>query len=349
MLVLATVSGLIPLQTSAARTETIPASATTTTTLEASTTTTQTEPERLEIIGVGYPGSIPTGGSFTVDVKVRYVLNSPTDVVVDLYENAGPLLASNRTMLSGDGREDYDLAVTAPSMATRWQLNIHLQGEFKQPIYIDVVQQPPTKVKVYIYAIDDSNRQHSYNIQDVTKIAGAQIRVEYSGFSQVLTTGSSYPGPYVEVDENSNVTVTLVQNPSVWTFAGQWDVYTISWTAGDSRSFNAGTSNKHVSASFNPVLQETNSYWPWGVMVVAIVISAVALVIFKFRRKPIAQSRPNETLDEEVRRSTHASEGDQDMRYVEYLAKLEELKTRGQISEETHLKLKDEYWKRFHP
>jgi hypothetical protein len=36
-----------------------------------------------------------------------------------------------------------------------------------------------------------------------------------------------------------------------------------------------------------------------------------------------------------------------DVRYVEYLAKLEELKTRGEISEETYGRLKDEYWKKF--
>jgi len=35
-----------------------------------------------------------------------------------------------------------------------------------------------------------------------------------------------------------------------------------------------------------------------------------------------------------------------DTRYVEYLARLEELRTRGEISEQTYQKLKDEYWKR---
>lgn len=36
-----------------------------------------------------------------------------------------------------------------------------------------------------------------------------------------------------------------------------------------------------------------------------------------------------------------------DALYVEYLAKLEELKTRGEISGETYRRLKDEYWKKF--
>jgi hypothetical protein len=98
------------------------------------------EPERLEIAYVEYPRSVRTGESFVIDVTVRYVLNSPREVVVDLYENAGPLLASKRMMLSAEGSAIYDLMVTAPSTARRWQLNIHLQGEYKQSIYIDVGQ-----------------------------------------------------------------------------------------------------------------------------------------------------------------------------------------------------------------
>jgi hypothetical protein len=37
----------------------------------------------------------------------------------------------------------------------------------------------------------------------------------------------------------------------------------------------------------------------------------------------------------------------QENRYIRYVAKLEELRTRGDISEETYLKLKDEYWRKF--
>jgi uncharacterized membrane protein len=37
----------------------------------------------------------------------------------------------------------------------------------------------------------------------------------------------------------------------------------------------------------------------------------------------------------------------QENRYIRYVAKREELKARGEISEETYLKLKDEYWKKF--
>jgi hypothetical protein len=38
---------------------------------------------------------------------------------------------------------------------------------------------------------------------------------------------------------------------------------------------------------------------------------------------------------------------ERDARYIEYLARLEDLRARGEISEETFLKLKDEYWKKF--
>jgi hypothetical protein len=95
-------------------------------------------PERLEIAYVEYPRSVRTGEAFVVDVEVAYALRSPTDVAVDLYEHGGPLVASKRRVLSGDGSQVFDLSVTAPSAPGRWQLNIHLQGEFKQSIYIDV-------------------------------------------------------------------------------------------------------------------------------------------------------------------------------------------------------------------
>lgn len=108
------------------------------------------------------------------------------------------------------------------------------------------------KVKVHVYAIDDVNRTRVYHIDSVAKIAGAQIRVDYPGGSQVLTTTSTFPGPYVDVDENSTVTVSLVGEPVGWRFAGYWDIYTISWTPGQSRTFNVGTSDVHVSASFTP-------------------------------------------------------------------------------------------------
>ncbi|MEM4204267.1 MAG: PKD domain-containing protein, partial [Candidatus Methanomethylicaceae archaeon] len=108
------------------------------------------------------------------------------------------------------------------------------------------------KVRVHVYAIDDANRTRGYLIDRVDKIAGAQIRVDYPGGSQVLTTTSTFPGPYVEVDENSTVTVSLVGEPVGWRFAGYWDIYTISWTQGSSRTFNVGTSDKHVVASFTP-------------------------------------------------------------------------------------------------
>jgi len=111
---------------------------------------------------------------------------------------------------------------------------------------------PIGKVKVYVYAIDDSNRGLFFP-ESVGKIADAQIKVEWRGLSQVLTTGSTYPGPHVEVDQNSDVTVSLVQNPPRWTFANYWDIYAVGWTAGASRTFNVGTSDKHVCASFTPV------------------------------------------------------------------------------------------------
>ncbi|MEM3698144.1 MAG: CARDB domain-containing protein [Candidatus Bathyarchaeia archaeon] len=110
--------------------------------------------------------------------------------------------------------------------------------------------QPTRKVRVYVYAIEDANRFRSYNIENVMKIPGAQIRVDYPGGWQILTTTSTYPGPYVQVDENSTVTVSLVAEPPGWTFTNYWDIYTVSWMPGPTRTFNVGTTDKHVAAAF---------------------------------------------------------------------------------------------------
>ena len=117
-----------------------------------------------------------------------------------------------------------------------------------------VGQPPPPKVRVYVYAIDDSNRQSGYSIETVRKIPGAEIRVEWKstrgGSSQILTTSLGYPGPYVEVDTNSDVAVTLFRSPPAWVFAEYWDIYQVGWSQGASRTFNVGTTDKHACASF---------------------------------------------------------------------------------------------------
>lgn len=134
----------------------------------------------------------------------------------------------------------------------KWPLGIAIMiiisvGCIKLPISL------PNKIKVYVYAIDDVNRFTGYLIDTVPKIPGAQIRVDYPGGSRVLTTTSTFPGPYIEVGANSTVTVSLVGEPPGWRFAGYWDIFGISWTPGPTRTFNVGTTDKHVAASFTPV------------------------------------------------------------------------------------------------
>jgi hypothetical protein len=73
-----------------------------------------------------------------------------------------------------------------------------------------------------------------------------------------------------------------------------------------------------------------------AVEVAIAIVGAVLLVIAglaSFLRRPMRPSPASQSA---------AS----DWRYVEYLAKLEDLKSRGQISEETYLKLRKEYWEK---
>jgi len=104
-------------------------------------------------------------------------------------------------------------------------------------------------------------------------------------------------------------------------------------------------------------IDNTMPYTIIGLVVSAIVI-VVALGLLARRRKG---SSPTQTYKPPAAALAHPSKAQpsppanvpalqaqaQDPRYLEYLAKLEQLKTRGGISEETYLKLKDDYWKRF--
>lgn len=97
------------------------------------------------------------------------------------------------------------------------------------------------------------------------------------------------------------------------------------------------TTTKLESPSTSQVLDYT---WTTALSIVAILI-VVILAVVLLRRRPrpsgAAVGAPKPVLPTQER----------DSRYVEYLAKLEDLRTRGEISEETYLKLKDEYWEKF--
>jgi len=111
---------------------------------------------------------------------------------------------------------------------------------------IDVTSNPPRKVRVYAYAISDYYLQEPFVIEDVQKIAGAHIAV----MTTVLTTVEDYPGPYVEVEENTDVVVRWEGDYNVGNcrFINQWDVYRVGTKSGDSFSINVGTSDAQLSA-----------------------------------------------------------------------------------------------------
>lgn len=83
--------------------------------------------EILEIAGVVGPATqIRVNQVFTLEVIVRYTLSDVTGVMVQIYEHAGPLLASQRRSLSGQGTATFQFSLTAPSIPRQWQLNAHL-------------------------------------------------------------------------------------------------------------------------------------------------------------------------------------------------------------------------------
>lgn len=108
------------------------------------------------------PRQVGVGQRFNLSVTVRYSLSAPTNVMVQIYEHAGPLLASQHTTLRGQGAASFQFDLTAPGDARRWQLNTHLfrfDGDWTQvdlkSIYINVqreAQPPPQSLqRFYLY------------------------------------------------------------------------------------------------------------------------------------------------------------------------------------------------------
>jgi len=92
------------------------------------------------------------------------------------------------------------------------------------------------------------------------------------------------------------------------------------------------------------------SVWiPLG-MGTGVLAAVLAMLLLTRRKKPAPRSAPKPVVPISSRTASPLKPvpqvQEEDPRYVEYLARLEELRTRGEISEQTYQKLKDEYWKR---
>lgn len=79
----------------------------------------------ITIVSVEAPSQVYIGNEFAINVNVQYSFSIPTRVMFQVYEHAGPLLASWEDGLAGDGVGIYNFAVAAPSSTRTWQLNIH--------------------------------------------------------------------------------------------------------------------------------------------------------------------------------------------------------------------------------
>ncbi|GEM_PF-3286609 len=107
------------------------------------------EEMRIKIVNVDYPTEVYVDQSFSIDVIVDYSFTASTDVMIQVYEHAGPLLAYSTDVLSGKDQKTYSFTLTAPPEPKTWQLNIHAfywkDGEWVQDdiksIKINVVEQ----------------------------------------------------------------------------------------------------------------------------------------------------------------------------------------------------------------
>jgi hypothetical protein len=112
------------------------------------------EVETLKITDLDYPKTVNAGSVFTVKVIVKHILDDQKDVFVDVYDDSGLYRGGFYWILKGKGAKVYTLMVAAPLSANKsWALKVHLNGEYKQTIYLDVKESnlsPLTKVKLHV-------------------------------------------------------------------------------------------------------------------------------------------------------------------------------------------------------
>lgn len=81
---------------------------------------------KLQIEEIRAPQKISVGQRFSLSVTVRYLLPGSTNVMVQVYKHADPLLVSPNTSLAGQGVIPFHFGLTALDDPLWWQLNVHL-------------------------------------------------------------------------------------------------------------------------------------------------------------------------------------------------------------------------------
>jgi len=116
----------------------------------------------LKINSLDYPKKVIYNQKFQLKIEVFYSLNRTTNIMIHVYEHAGPLLNWTEDSLYGNGIKTYELTIVAPSIEKpQWQLNIHLfyrdGEEWIQSDIESVYIQVSKEMEYDIIYVDDSN------------------------------------------------------------------------------------------------------------------------------------------------------------------------------------------------
>ncbi|MEM4531398.1 MAG: hypothetical protein QXY39_06000 [Thermofilaceae archaeon] len=84
------------------------------------------KPVSLEIAYINAPTQVSVGQQFVLEVGIRYSTVASAEVLIQVYEHAGPLLAQEARLFQGAGVAVLQFYLTAPSTVRYWQLNVHL-------------------------------------------------------------------------------------------------------------------------------------------------------------------------------------------------------------------------------
>jgi len=113
-------------------------------------------------------------------------------------------------------------------------------------------------VKVSFYSIDDQYRGQDPSTKPDL---GAKLRATYKYQGQQVTQEFNTPKT-IDIDKNSYLTISVVQNPSGWYFAEKWDWWGHSQYSVPSLSINdIGTSDSKVAAFFLRDVRVTVRIW----------------------------------------------------------------------------------------
>jgi len=256
-------------------------------------------------------------GNFMIRVKVAAA--PKVQIVIRIEPSIKPLLPSTGIRVDGISYSTSRLPVTFV-----WEIG------FVHTLEVDPMIDGAAGVRYVFVEWSDGYGAALYSIEvEEEATYSARFKTQY-----LLTVDSPMGSPQGSgwCDEGSSATFSVTSPLPVDGFVGMLGGrYVFDHWSGDSTT--SGTSASITMDGPKTVRAEWRTDYTIPAVVVGVIVATVAVSAVLLMRRNARGPRA-------------VTAAGTPSRYVEYLAKLEELRTRGEISEKTYRKLKDEYWKK---